>query len=417
MNLFEVATILIGVTAVVGWLSHQLFSKLSDTIAFTISGILASLAVVGAAKIVPGMEESLHHIVGSVNLYEIVFHGVLAFLLFSSALHLNLKEINSHRISIFTLATIGVTISMFIVGGLFKVTADLLGFDMPWVVALMFGAIISPTDPVSVIAIIKQIGLGKDIEAKIAGESLFNDGTGVVAFMVLLGIYESGTAPTIGSVLNLLALEVLGGAGIGVVIGLIAHKMLKSTNHPTVEIVITLATAMIAWTAAELIHASAPIATVAAGIFVSALSDRSMSKKTQEHLFPFWMTIDEVLNSLLFTVVGLVLITVPLEASWIVLALLAIPICLIARGLSVGIPVLGLKGFNVDAARLSTIMTWGGLRGALSLAMVVSLPTAMAQKGLLFVSVYAVVLFSIIVQGTTLNWVIGKVNKKSEAAE
>ncbi|HET8688479.1 MAG TPA: sodium:proton antiporter [Methanosarcina sp.] len=414
MNLFEVATILLSITAILGWFSHQVLHKLSDTIAFTISGILASVVVLFVAKFVPGVEVHLHEVIGTVNLYEIVFHGVLAFLLFSSALHLNLKEINSHRISIFTLATLGVVISMFVVGALFKGAAGLLGFEMPWVIALMFGAIISPTDPVSVIAIIKQIGLGKDIEAKIAGESLFNDGTGVVAFMVLFGIYQSGVEPTLGGVMNLLALEVLGGAAVGVVIGMLAHKMLETTNHPTVEIVITIATAMVAWQTAEVIHASAPIATVAAGIFVGAFSDKSMSQKTQEAVFPFWMTVDEVLNALLFTVVGLVLITVPMEFSWVALALLAIPICLIARGVSVGIPVLALKGVNKESARLSTILTWGGLRGALSLAMVVSLPSAMQQKGLLFVSVYAVVLFSIIVQGTTLNAVINKISAKGE---
>jgi len=304
-----------------------------------------------------------------------------------------------------TLAVVGTILSSLITGGLGYVLFDLIGLPLPFLYCLLFGALISPTDPIAVMGILRQARLPKALEMKIVGESLFNDGVGVVIFLVVLNLLPKASV-SVTDVLALFAEEALGGAVLGLVLGYVAYRMLRSVDNYQVEILITLALVMGSFGLADLLHTSGPIAVVVAGLLIGNQGRQwAMSETTREHLDNFWELLDELLNAVLFVLIGLEVLVMSFQRPYLIAGLVAIPLVLSARWVSI---VLQVKLFSLVrefSERTITILTWGGLRGGISVALALSLPFGETRDAVVTVT-YAVVVFSILVQGLTINRVI-----------
>ena len=282
---------------------------------------------------------------------------------------------------------------------------------MPLINGLLFGALISPTDPIAVLGILRKVGVPKTLETKIAGESLFNDGTGVVVFLTLLSVATSGHDVSTSEVLTLLAEEVVGGVVVGLALGSLGVYLLKGIDSYAVEILITLSLATAGYAFAESLHTSAPIAVVLMGLLVGNQGkEYAMSELTRQHLFSFWELIDELLNLLLFGLIGLEVIALSLSVNQMLPGLIAIPIVLLARWVSVGLPVIAMRRFSVFTPNTIKIMTWGGLRGGISVALALSLPQ-MPGRETIVAATYVVVIFSILVQALTMGRLVRRLNR------
>ncbi len=408
MTLFELFGVLIGVIAVFGYINHR-FIGLPDTIGITAMGLLATmvLAVLGAKS--PAMVAQAKHFAEQLNFSELVFHGLLGVLLFAGSLHVNISDLNRHRVPILALSTLGVVISTLVVGGLTYAVTLALGAPIGLAWCLLFGALISPTDPIAVMGVLKTAGIPKSMEMKISGESLFNDGTAVVAFLVLLGIATGATQPSVGGVSLMLLKEVVGALVLGLVVGYGAFFLIKGVDSYPVEILITLSLATGGYALAERCHVSAPLAVVVMGLVIGNHGARSaMSDKTREHLFSFWELLDEVLTLLLFGLIGVKLIALADDpVSW-TLAFVLVPVALAGRFVSVALPIGTLRLFTKVSPHAIKVLTWGGLRGGISIALALSLPE-FEGKAQLVAGTYAVVLFSLLVQATTLGRLIRRV--------
>ena len=341
--------------------------------------------------------------VGAINFNDTLMHGMLCFLLFAGTLHVDLRHLARNRWAIGILSTLGVVISTVLVGALTWLTFGALGLGTPLMACLAFGALISPTDPIAVIGLLKELGAPAALEAQIAGESLFNDGIGVVVFfgVLSLGGLSGGHAAGPADLLLFFVREVGGGAGLGLALGLLAYRALLTVDDHPLELLITLALAMFLYTLSLWVHVSGPIAVVVAGLLIgNAGRADAMSARTREHLDAFWDMTDSVLNAVLFLLLGLQVLTVPVGPQAVLAGGFAIPIVLMARLISVAIPVLAMRWSHSFVPGIVPILTWSGLRGGLSVAMVLSLP-AIPGLNLLIVCTYAVVVFSILVQGLT----------------
>jgi CPA1 family monovalent cation:H+ antiporter len=334
-------------------------------------------------------------------------HGMLGFLLFAGALHVKLDELLDLKWVIGTLAVIGTILSSLLTGGLSYVVFALVGLPLPFLYCLLFGALISPTDPIAVMGVLRQARLPKALEMKIVGESLFNDGVGVVIFLVVLNLVPKETVHAT-DVLVLFAEEALGGAALGLALGYIAYRMLRSVDNYQVEILITLALVMGSFGLADLLHTSGPIAVVVAGLLIGNYGRQwAMSETTREHLDNFWELLDELLNAVLFVLIGLEVLVLSFQQPYLIAGLVAIPLVLAARWITVVLQVKGfsfVREFNEKTIR---ILTWGGLRGGISVALALSLPPGSSRDALVTIT-YAVVVFSILVQGLTINRVLGE---------
>jgi CPA1 family monovalent cation:H+ antiporter len=296
--------------------------------------------------------------------------------------------------------------STFLVGGGAYLLFGWLGLNIPLIDCLLFGSLISPTDPIAVMGILKSAGAPKSLETKIAGESLFNDGVAVVVFLVLLRIAAGGEEVSAAGVLELFLHEAVGGLIFGLVAGWLALKMLCRVDNYQVEVLITLALAGGGYALAEHLHLSAPIAIVIAGLLIGNTGrEQAMSDKTIEHLDTFWELVDEILNAVLFVIIGLEVMVVSLAGDYLIAGLLAIPLVLIARVISVGLPIGIMRRFRSFSPGVVTILTWGGLRGGISVAMALSLPEG-EPRDILVTVTYVIVVFSILVQGLTLGPVV-----------
>jgi len=337
---------------------------------------------------------------------------MLSFLLFAGALHVDLSELSKQRGVIITLATAGVVGATFIIGGLSWYAFGLAGLDIPFIYCLLFGALISPTDPIAVLGILKQSHVPKSLEAKIAGESLFNDGMAVVVFLVLVRFAAGGIEVSAGDVLLLFAQEAIGGVLFGLAAGAITYWMLKSVDNYQVEVLLTLALVTGGYALAEMLHLSAPIAIVCAGLLIGNHGRTlAMSDKTRGHLDTFWELVDEVLNAVLFVLIGLEVLALVYDQKYLLAGLLAIPIVLLARFITVGIPITVMRRFRNFSPRAIQILTWGGLRGGISVALALSLPPSDIRNALVVIT-YVVVIFSILVQGLTIGPLIRASTKK-----
>jgi CPA1 family monovalent cation:H+ antiporter len=412
MTLFHIIAILLTASAVFSYINHR-FLKLPTTIGIMLVALSFSLLLNLLGPFGIDIKNEVTVMLDSIDFNETVLHGMLSFLLFAGALHVDLSELAKQRGVIITLATLGIVAATFIIGGLSWYTFGLAGLDIPFIYCLLFGALISPTDPIAVLGILKQSQVPKSLEAKIAGESLFNDGMAVVVFLVLVRFATGGADVSAGDVLLLFAQEAIGGALFGLAAGAITYWMLKSVDNYQVEVLLTLALVTGGYALAEVLHLSAPIAIVCAGLLIGNHGRTlAMSEKTRKHLDTFWELIDEVLNAVLFVLIGLEVLTLVYDQKYLLAGLLTIPIVLLARFITVGVPITIMRRFRNFSPRAIQILTWGGLRGGISVALALSLPASDIRDALVVVT-YVVVVFSILVQGLTIGPLIRASTKKN----
>ena len=401
MSLFHILAILLTAAAVFSYINHR-FLGLPTTIGIMLIALVFSLVLNLLGPVGIQLEHEVEVMLGSIDFDETLLHGMLSFLLFAGALHVNLNDLSQQRGIIFVLATFGVVAAAFIIGSVSWFVFGYLGLDIPFIYCLLFGALISPTDPIAVLGILKQSNAPKSLEAKIAGESLFNDGVAVVMFLVIARIADGGTEVSAGDVALIFSQEAIGGVLFGLGAGAITYWMLKSVDNYQVEVLLTLALVTGGYTLAEALHLSAPIAIVVAGLLIGNHGRLlAMSDKTREHLDTFWELVDEVLNAVLFVLIGLEVLVLVFSREYLLAGLLAIPIVLLARFVTVGIPVTIMRRFRDFTPKAIQILTWGGLRGGISVALALSLPAGEIRDALVAVT-YAVVIFSILVQGLTI---------------
>ena len=401
MKLFHILAILISLSALFSYLNYR-YLKLPTAIGLMLIALLSSLALLILGPLATDVEAYAAALLRTVDFDETLLHGMLSFLLFAGALHVNLADLAKQRWVIATLATASVLGATVIIGYLAYWVFGLLDLDIPFIYCLLFGALISPTDPIAVLGILKSAAAPKTLETKITGESLFNDGVAVVVFLVLLGIATSGEEVSAVSVAALFIQEAVGGVVYGLGIGTLAYWMLKRVDDYSVEVLITLALTTGGYALAEALHLSAPIAIVVAGLLIGNHGRTfAMSDKTREHLDTFWELVDEILNAVLFVLIGMEVLVLAYRQEYLVAGLLAIPITLLARLISVGVPVGVMRHYRSFSPMVVTILTWGGLRGGISVALALSLPAGPVRDTLVTVT-YIVVAFSILVQGLTI---------------
>jgi CPA1 family monovalent cation:H+ antiporter len=339
-----------------------------------------------------------------VNFDEALLNGMLGALLFAGALHININDLRDQKWIITSLATLGVLLSTALVGVGAWWLFGLVGVEIPFMVALLFGSLISPTDPIAVGAILKNAGVPKSLQVKITGESLFNDGVGVVLFLLLLALATDGGGHPLdpGQILNLLGVEIVGGLVFGGAMGWAVYRMLKTVDAYNVEVLLTLAIVTGGYALAQYLHVSGPLAMVVAGLLIGNRGrSLAMSERTVHHLDTFWELADEFLNAVLFVMIGMEVLLLHLAPGYLAAGLLAIPLVLGARFISVGLPVSILRNLRDFSPHAVKILTWSGLRGGISVALALSLPPGDTRNLLLAVT-YVVVIFSIVVQGLSV---------------
>ncbi len=419
LSLFEIAAVMLVLSALFGWINHA-FLKLPHTIGLLIMALVVSFVLLGLEIALPalGLTDTVQSAIGQIDFNETVMNGMLAFLLFAGALHVDMIFLKSRRWAIGLMATIGVCISTAIVGTGFYFATQLAGLDIPFIWALVFGALISPTDPVAVLSILKTVTMPRELEAKIAGESLFNDGVGVVIFTIILAIAVGGghgDSMGILDVVELFMVEAVGGAILGFIAGWLAYKAMAMIDEHAIEILITLGIVAGTYALASRIeilghHLSGPIAVVVAGLLIGNKgAEFAMSEKTRTYLFSFWEMIDEILNSILFLLIGLEILILSHQLNIktaLIVVLISIPLVLVSRLIAVSVPLKFLGIFKSFTKGAIPVLTWGGLRGGISVALALSLPDTVAAKPIILTATYGVVIFSIIVQGLTVKNVV-----------
>lgn len=405
MSIVNIAAILISLAALFSFINYR-YIKLPMTIGLMAQGLVLSLLVLlGDAFGLP-LKVHADKLISSIDFNETLMQGMLSYLLFAGALHVNLEDLAKQKWVIAVLASVGVVSSSFIIGLFMWLILPLLGIELSFIYCLVFGSLISPTDPIAVLGILKAVGAPKALATKIAGESLFNDGVGVVVFLVVAGIAASGQVGSPDHIAALFVEEALGGAVLGLVLGSIVYWMLKQTDHYSVEILLTVALVSGGYALATAIHFSGPIAMVIAGLLIGNHGRASaMSDTTREHLDSFWELIDEILNAVLFVLIGLEVLVLQLSGQSILAGILAIPLVLLARFIVVATPVSLFKLNREFSPNAIKVMTWGGLRGGISVALALSL-AASSERDVILVMTYIVVAFSILVQGTTVGKLI-----------
>jgi CPA1 family monovalent cation:H+ antiporter len=405
MDLLNVIAILITLAAIFNYINYR-YIGLPTTIGIMVIALLVSLVVVVAGVLNLSIFEEVELFVNSIDFNTSLMQGMLSFLLFASALHVNISDLMQQKAPILLLASVGVVASTFLVGiGAWYILA-LLGIELPFIYCLLFGALISPTDPIAVIGILKTAGAPKSLEAKISGESMFNDGVAVVVFIVLLGIASGGHDLKFGSVVYLFLEEAVGGLLFGLVIGYIGFLILRSIDNYQLEMMITLALVMGGYTLADSLHVSGPLAMVIAGLLIGNHGRRyAMSDKTREHVDNSWHLIDEVLNAVLFLLIGIEILAIEWNSAYLLAGLMLVPITLAARYFSVGILIGMMRRLRSFSPGAVNILTWGGLRGGISVALALSVPSGVARNEILTIT-YIIVVFSILVQGLSVGRVI-----------
>ena len=407
-TLLNVSAILLGFAALFGWLNAKLL-KLPMTIGLMLIALVASLGVAGLdAALDLGWAASAREALRTIDFHDSLMIGMLHLLLFAGALHTDLDALLRHKWHILLMATVGVMISTAFIGLATWSLTGAFGLDVPLTWCLVFGALISPTDPVAVLSIIRTLDVPKALQTKIAGESLFNDGVGVVVFLALVGI-ASMPEPSVdpAAIAGLLFQEIVIGVGIGLAGGYLAYLAMKTIDDYVVEVIISLALVMGIYAACVALHASGPLGVVVAGLFIGNQGARfAMSRVTQDHLVKFWELIDEILNAVLFLLIGFEILVIPFSTTlaWLVAAV--IPLVLVGRTLAVSVPtaLIRSRGGFVERGAVP-VMIWGGLRGGISVALALSLPEFEGKDAVLAMT-YAVVVFSILVQGLTVQKVI-----------
>lgn len=407
LGLFDVAAVLILLAAGLSYANHRVL-KLPSTIGMTLMGALASLLVVGLGAIFPawGIDTSVEKFLLGIDFHATLMEGMLSFLLFAGALHVDWTHMRANSAVILALATVGVLLSTAIVGFGTWWLAGLMGIALPLPWALAFGALISPTDPVAVMAILKRAAVPPALQATVAGESLFNDGVGVVVFTILLAAASGSGEFTWGTALADFGREALGGAAFGLAVGWIAFRAMRSIDDYAMEVLISLALVMAGYSLAHHLGVSGPVAMAVAGLFIgNAGVAQAMSDTTQDYLIKFWELIDEILNAVLFLLIGLEVILIASQPGLLLFGLALVPLALMARWISVALPLRALRRWiNLGSMAMPTLL-WGGLRGGISIALALSLPDA-TYRTPLAAATFVIVLFSVLVQGSSIGGLV-----------
>jgi CPA1 family monovalent cation:H+ antiporter len=416
MNVFDLVAVVLTLAALFGYINYR-FLKLPPAIGFMLIALLFSLSLILAQHLGWQVQPMAERTIGSIDFNTTLMQGMLGFLLFAGALNVNLEDLIEHRWSVALFTVFGVLCSTAIIGYAMYVVLGWLGVALPLIYCLLFGALISPTDPIAVLGLLKQLGAPKSLEIKISGEALFNDGVGVVVFLALYELAGGGQELNAGHVLFLFVTEALGGIALGLVLGWCAYRLLKSIDYYQVEVLITLALVTGGYALANAVHASGPLAIVAAGILIGNQGRHfAMSDKTREQIDTFWELIDEILNAVLFVLLGLEVLVLKINPGFWKAVVVIIPIVLLARFVSVWFPAMLMRKKSQSASGLVLIMTWGGLRGGISVALALSLPPGTEREFVLAIT-YAVVVFSIIVQGLTVPKLVKQVLKTGDSQQ
>ncbi|TRO66923.1 cation:proton antiporter [Christiangramia sabulilitoris] len=409
MDYYLITTILVCLAAVFGFINVR-FLKLPNSIGLMLITILFSFGVLALSFFDDTLLNAEKEIIASIDFRTVLLDVMLSFLLFAGALHTNFEQLRIQRWPVLVFSTIGVLTSTFLVGILTFYALQLISLEVEFIYCLLFGALISPTDPIAVLGILKQAGAPKKLETKIVGESLFNDGVGVVVFLTIFKIASSETGNIeVSAIFELFGMEVLGGIFIGLVLGFLTYKLMKAINDYDIEVIITLAAVMGGTAIAHYFHFSAPLAMVTAGLIVGNDTVRSstMSKITETYVDKFWELIDILLNTILFVLIGMEMLVLTFETDYVIAGLLAIPIVLLCRFASLLLPIKFFSKKLSFVPNTNLLMTWGGLRGGISIALALSLSDAMHRELFLMIT-YFVVVFSILVQGLTVGSLVKK---------
>jgi CPA1 family monovalent cation:H+ antiporter len=408
VELYTVISVLITLSALFGYVNHR-FIRLPTTIGIMFISILMSLAMVILGHLGHTgfhIERQWIALIKNIDFNEVLMVGMLGFLLFAGSMHVDLNELKKEKWEIAIFSTLGVILSTAIVGALTWLLSGWLDLGIRFIDCLLFGALISPTDPIAVLGILRKANTPKSLEIRITGESLFNDGIGVVVFIVLLGVAQGTEAASVSGIALLFLEEAAGGIVLGLLLGWIAYLLLKSIDNYQVEILITLALVTGGYALASELGTSGPIAMVVSGLLIGNRGRAfAMSEKTRHNLTTFWELIDDILNAVLFVLIGIELLVVTISAGALVAGAIAIPVVLISRMVSVGMPLCFLtagKKFDYESLK---VMTWGGLRGGISVALALSLPLGAAREVVITMT-YTVVVFSILVQGMTIRYLV-----------
>lgn len=413
MDYFLITSVLVTLAAIFGFLNVK-FLKLPNSIGLMLITIIFSLGILAISVFDDTLLNAEKEIITSIDFQTVLLDVMLSFILFAGALHTNFEQLKVQRWPILAFATIGVLVSTFLVGTVMYFILQFISLDVEYIYCLLFGALISPTDPIAVLGILKKAGAPKKLEAKIVGESLFNDGVGIVIFLTIYRIASSGEDKvTPAHVLELFSTEVIGGITIGILLGYITYRIMKSIDDYDIEVIVTLAAVMGGTAVANHYHFSAPLAMVTAGLIVGNDTVRAstMSETTEAYVDKFWELVDILLNTILFVLIGMEMLVLTFENNYVIAGLLAIPILLLCRFASLLAPIQFFRKKLDFVPRTNLIMTWGGLRGGISIALALSLTSEMHRE-LFLVITYFVVVFSILVQGLSVGKLIEKIGLK-----
>lgn len=413
MDYFSVAAILTVLSSVFGYINVR-FLKLPLTIGLMIITMVFTIVVVAIGQFDDTLLLREKELIANIDFKTVLLDIMLSFLLFAGALHTNFIQLRVQRWPILIFATVGILMSTFLVGTIMYYVLQMLNFEVAFIYCLLFGALISPTDPIAVLSILRKAGAPKKLETKIVGESLFNDGVGVVIFLTIFHIASNPSGSVeILDITKLFIVEVVGGIALGAILGWITYRMMKSIDNYEVEVIITLAVVMGGTLLAHKLHMSAPLAMVMAGLIIGndKVRDRAMSKTTQSYVDNFWELIDVFGNTILFVMIGMELLVLTFEVNFMVAGLLGIPIVLLSRFASLWGPTKFFDKRLAFVPNTNIIMTWGGLRGGISIALALSLTQEM-HKELFLVITYIIVAFSIIGQGLTVEPIVKRLTKK-----
>ncbi|MFI5139233.1 MAG: cation:proton antiporter [Sphingobacteriales bacterium] len=410
LTTYHIITILILLTAVFAYINDR-WIKWPPTIGVMVIALISSVLIAIVGLLEPGLTSGILGVIANINFGQVLMKIMLGFLLFAGALHIDAKKLRRQKWPVILLATAGTFISTFVVSLMAFYLFRLFNLPIPYICCLLFGALISPTDPIAVMGILKQAGIPKTLELKISGESLFNDGVGVVIFLTILEAAVSGAGTfSFGKTLILFAREAGGGLLFGTALGYLGYFVIKSIDNYRVEVLITLTMVMCGYTLADYLHLSGPLAIIMAGIiFGTKAKEAGLSEISRDYLIKFWDLLDEIFNAILFLLIGLEMLVIKVNPTIMLVGLFMIVLVLLARYVSVSVPVIFLRLWIKFEKNAVLMLTWGGLRGGLSVAMALSLPKAMHRDEFVLIT-YIIVVFSIIVQGLT----IGKLARKSQ---
>ena len=412
LSAFELAAILVVASALLGWLNHH-FIKLPHVIGLTVMGSLAAIALTAVDAVVPGitLDNWVTETLQQLNFTETLLQGMLSFLLFAGALHVDLDRLKVAWLPVLLLSTVGVLISTVLVGLAMWGVGMLLSLPIAPIWYFVFGALIAPTDPVSVLGVLKEENVPASLQSAVAGESLSNDGGGIVVFIILLGAAVSGTDFSLSEGARLFAIEAGGGILVGLLFGWIGYRALASMDEYTLEVLITLAVVMGGYALCSYLHISGPLAMAVAGLLIGNQGvTYAMSDVTRDYVVKFWELVDETLNSVLFLLIGLEMIVLTVGFDEAALALVAIPITLAARAIGILVSTKAIPAARLQDKGAGRVLWWGGLRGGISIALALSLPPG-ETRDLILAATFAAVLFSVLVQRATLGRLIEKLKR------